>query len=111
MNLRERQQLFARNVALLIELIFRARHSCTLGEAYRADARDTASPVHLLHDQRLALDLIIFSPEGHLLKDTADCRIFGDYWQKMHPDNRWGGLCSYPDPHHFEMLPPSSDGS
>ncbi len=114
-KLSEKQAVFARNVAKLIEFIFTQGYSCSLGETYRTQAQALAYSkegkgiVNSLHCKRLAIDINLFSPEGSYFPDTKDYEPFGKYWEALDPANRWGG--NFPkyrpgaraDGNHFQM--------
>jgi hypothetical protein len=110
----QKQSLFSQNVATLIIYIKNAGFLCTFGEAYRTPeqaqiyAKEGKGIADSLHCKRLAIDLNLFSKDGHYLTDHDSYARFGEYWKTLHPFNRWGGdfpeyggkLC---DPDHFEM--------
>ena len=110
MNLSEKQQTFAHNVGLLISYICFMGYKVTLGEAFRTQeqadiyAKEGKGITHSLHIKRLAIDLNIFDHVGNLLTTVDDLSAFGKYWEKINPDNRWGGnFKTRPDSDHFEM--------
>jgi len=106
MRLRERQSIFARNVARLIEWCFRSGYDVTLGEAWRpqfaADeyAKQGQGSKKSLHIDRLAIDLNLFK-EGQFLTKNEDYSRAGDAWKALHEMNRWGG--AFGDGNHFSM--------
>ena len=109
-GLADRQKIFAKNVANLINYIFSEGYSCTFGEAYRTKeqaelyAQSGKGILISLHCKRLALDLNLFSPLGEYLTDSKDYEKFGHYWEGLHKDNRSG--CFFKnkkDGNHFEM--------
>lgn len=54
------------------------------------------------HQKRLAIDLMLFI-DGEWQQDTAAYKPLGEYWESLHPDNRWGGNFSGAwDGNHFE---------
>jgi len=105
----QNQAMFARNVARLIEYIFKSGYYCTLGDAYRPP--ETAALYEAqgkgikdsLHCKRLAIDLNLFDAEGRYLTDGKYYKRFGDYWTTLHIDNRHGGRFKRKDHGHFEM--------
>jgi hypothetical protein len=114
--LMERQQLFARHVAALINFIFEHKFACTLGEAFRTAeqaeiySHEGKGIKNSLHCKRLAIDLNIFTTEERYLPSSNEYRIFGSYWKSLHPDNRWGGdFIERPDGNHFETKDPNHD--
>jgi len=108
MNLRERQSIFALNVAKLIIYIYSNGYAVTFGEAYRPPemveiyTKQGKGSKNSLHPKRLAIDLNLFK-DGKYLSDTDSHRIFGEYWEKLHPHNRWGGRFRIGDGNHYEM--------
>ena len=109
LTLSEEQRLFSLNLAKLIEYIYSKGHGCTLAEAYRTpqqavwDAQHGTGIVNSLHCKRLAIDLDLYSPSGKYLIHEEDYRQFGEYWETLHPKNRWGGRFKRLDADHFEM--------
>lgn len=109
-SLEDEQEVFSLNIAKLIEYIYKNKHSCTIGEAYRTEeqsliyAKEGKGIVNSLHRKRLAVDLNIFTNTGKYLSKTEDYKPFGIYWESLHPKNRWGGrFKTIPDGNHFEM--------
>jgi len=107
MSLSKKQQIFAKNVAKLITRINEVEgYACTFGEAYRTEqqakwnAEKGIGIVASLHRKRLAIDLNLFFM-GMYLPSTESYRKFGEFWESLHPSNRWGGR--FNDGNHFEM--------
>ena len=107
MTLREKQSIFARNVANLIEWCFLNGHEVTLGEAHRPEwvaleyAKQGKGSVNSLHIIRLAIDLMLFK-DGEYLTQTEDYKRVGDAWKVLNSQNRWGGdFASRADGNHF----------
>ncbi len=109
MNLVDKQKLFARNFAQLIEYIYSKGYACTLGETARTSeqaalyAQQNKGIVDSLHCKRLAADINLFDGHGNYLSDTNSYRFLGEYWEALHPHNRWGGIFKRADGNHFEM--------
>ncbi|BFP39482.1 M15 family metallopeptidase [Flavobacteriaceae bacterium GF1] len=134
MRLRERQHIFTYNVACLIHYAF---DSCniklTFGEVHRTwsqvllnyfgykiekggllgiklvKSRRLSRTLRSLHQDRLAVDFNFFI-DGQLTYDFDKIKPLGDYWETLHPDNRWGGDFNqddikngFVDVPHFEM--------
>ena len=103
------QQIFAANVSLLIKHIFENGYKCTLGEAFRTEeqaeiyAKEGKGIVDSQHCKRLAIDLCLFSPANEYLMHTDQYKLFGDYWEGLHPQNQWGGKFPRGDGNHFQM--------
>ena len=110
MTLHEKQVLFARNVASLIDYISSNNHQVTFGECYRTpeqakwNADHGLGIAHSLHTERLAIDLNLFDDKGNYLADKTSYEPFGRYWKSLHTFNRWGGdFIHLVDSGHFEM--------
>lgn len=110
MTLHDKQVIFARNVADLINYINANNHSVTFGECYRTPEQakwnaDHGSGIeHSLHTERLAIDLHLFDFNGNYLDDKCKFEPFGKYWKSLHTLNRWGGdFIHLVDSNHFEM--------
>lgn len=106
MTLREKQSVFAVQVARLIRAAIRMGFDVTLAEAYRP--RETAELyaaqgrgiANSLHTSRLAIDLNLFR-DGKYLTKTDDYRRLGEWWEQQHPLARWGGR--FNDGNHFSF--------
>lgn len=109
MKLLMEQTIFAQNVGKLIDFIYSNDHSCTLGDAYRTPeqaalyAKQGKGIVNSLHCKRLAIDLNIFNSAQEYLTQSDDYRTFGEYWESLHHQNRWGGKFTKADGNHFQM--------
>lgn len=110
MTLSEKQRLFTRLVAKLIEYAYSNGMELTFGEAWRTpeqaklNAARGSGISNSLHIERLAVDLNLFvggvyidSSEGH--------RRLGEYWKTLHPNCRWGGDFRKPDGNHYSYSP------
>ena len=96
MTLRQRQSVFALNLAKLIVWAYQQGYEVTLGEAERTAYQQaeylrtgksrTANSQHL---RKLAADLNLF--RGGALLGTPGHKPLGAYWVSLHVDNRWGG--------------------
>jgi len=104
------QSEFTRDVMRLLAMAFNAGFTVTLGEAFRtpeqqaihvkAGRSKTMSSNHL---DRRALDLNFFLEDGTLCYDKDTLQPLGDFWESLHPNNRWGGNWkSFKDVPHFE---------
>lgn len=110
MTLFEKQRIFALNVAALIKFINDFGQYCTLGEAERSQeqaeiyAKEGKGIVDSLHCKRLAIDLNLFDKNGLYLTQKKDYEMAGEFWEKLHSLNRWGGRFEHlVDLDHFEM--------
>lgn len=108
MTLGERQRVFTRLVAKLIEHAYETGYGLTFGEAYRTpeqaalNAKTGKGIASSLHGMRLAIDLNLFR-DGKFLANSEDHRPLGEYWKTLHPDCCWGGDFSRPDGNHYSM--------
>ena len=108
MTLIQKQRIFAQLAARLILHAYELGYSVTLGECWRSNAEALRlASVGLgieksLHCQRLALDINLFKGDTWL-KDSADYRTLGDWWERQHELCRWGGRFTKPDGGHFSM--------
>lgn len=110
MNLFEKQKMFALNVSALIKFINDFGMFCTFGEAERSKeqaeiyAKEGKGIADSLHCKRLAVDLNLFDKNGVYLTQKQDYEMAGEFWEKLHPFNRWGGRFTHlVDSNHFEM--------
>ena len=116
MKLSEKQQLFTRNIALLILYAHSLGYGLSFGTAWRSPVEQQrlfreglSRALSSQHISRLAVDLQIFR-NGQLCLEWSRIKELGDYWQKLHPLNRWqadwhgqevqDGMIDCP---HFEM--------
>lgn len=56
-----------------------------------------------LHYIGLANDIQLFDKDGKWLSDTDDHRPFGEYWEMLDPDCRWGGRFTKQDGNHYSI--------
>lgn len=97
MSLREKQSLFARKIAVLIQVAFEMGFEVTCGDFYR-DSRCPYGHKKSLHQRRLAADLNLFK-EGKYLISTKDYESLGLIWEQM--GGAWGGR--FNDGNHFSL--------
>lgn len=95
MKLRSKQSEFAHMVSLLIHFAYLRGYEITLGDAWAHDRHKKGS----FHYKRLAIDINLFL-NGHYLKNTKAHKELGEYWESLHPRNRWGGR--WEDGNHYE---------
>jgi hypothetical protein len=56
-----------------------------------------------LHYEGLAIDIDLFK-DGKYLTQTEDHRVFGEFWEGLHQDCRWGGrFKGCPDGNHYSI--------
>ena len=110
MTLGEKQRLFTRRQALLIEWAYVNGFELTVGDGYR-DARvhgsfgetlpESYSSSKSCHKLRLAQDYNLFK-DGVYLDKTEDHRPLGEYWESLGPECAWGGHFSDGNHYSFE---------
>lgn len=81
-------------------LIFRATElgfTVTAGELYRTPEQQEiyvktgrSQTMNSLHLQRLAIDFNFFK-DGKLIYDKTTLAPLGEFWERQHPLNSWGG--------------------
>lgn len=107
MTLRELQSQFAALVPRLIDKAIELGYEITLGDAYR-DPRVFGQLGTKLgyghaksgHKLRLAIDLNLFK-NGQFMEGTEAHRELGEWWEKQHPQARWGGR--FQDGNHYSF--------
>lgn len=126
MKLSHRQQIFTRNIAKLIQRAETLEIGLTFGDAWRSRSqmllnyygydvvktrdkpilvkrKPTSKTLNSRHGVRLAVDFNFFI-NGELTYNKHKLQCLGDYWESLHPNNRWGGnWTSFIDTPHFEM--------
>lgn len=116
MKLSEKQQVFTFNVSCLICHAWSMGIKLTFGEAYRTREQQLlyvqsgkSQTMNSNHLRRLAVDFNFFK-DGNLTYKWDDIKPLGDYWESLHPSNRWGGDWNkndvkdgFIDSPHFEM--------
>lgn len=106
LTLRQKQSLFVRLVARLIQFAVSQGYELTFGETYRSPeeaarlAKLGKGIVASLHTQRLAIDLNLFK-EGVYLSSTESHRPLGEWWEAQHRLCRWGGR--FKDGNHYAI--------
>lgn len=110
MRLSDKQKQFSYDVARLIVYINERRYAVTMGEAQRTTdqqkiyVKTGRSKTHnSQHLKKLAIDLFFFNFTGKLVWDRKELQQFGNYWESLRPENKWGGNWkSFKDVPHFE---------
>ncbi len=109
MTLREKQSVFAVNVARLIEHVDTLGYSCTLGEVLRTPeqaaiyAQEGKGILDSQHCKKLAIDIQLFDAHGKYLSDAKWYVDLAKFWESLHPENRSGIHFKRMDACHFEM--------
>lgn len=124
MKLSENQIIFSLNVADLIYFSNSLGIGLTFGEAYRSPSQQKlyfygyilklkddalklikskkrSKTLNSKHLKRLAVDFNFFI-DGKLISDRETLQVLGNFWEKLHHKNRWGGNWGWDTPH-FEM--------
>jgi len=100
---------FLKNVAQLIYFADQQGIVLTGGELFRTteqqqiyfDAKKTTT-MNSKHLERLAIDFNFFI-KGVLTYEKKDIQVLGDYWEALHPKNKWGGNWeNFVDVPHFQ---------
>jgi len=108
LSMREKQCLFTKNIMSLIQFAYNNGYELTFGDAFR-DSRvhgdygikKSYSAARSQHKLRLAVDFNIFK-DGRYLEGTEHHAMLGEFWETLHPNNRWGGR--FKDGNHYEMI-------
>ena len=96
MKLGKKQELFSRLLVQLLSYIHEQGYDVRMGEVWRSKAaaeeyaRLGIGIINSAHRNKLAVDINLFL-DGKYLTSTEDHRIFGEYWEGLHPLCRWGG--------------------
>lgn len=103
----DKQKKFMRLLPRLLERIHEAGYECTLGDGYRdprvfgdVGEKKGYGRSKSNHKVRLAIDLNLFK-DGKYLTETEDHRVFGEFWEALDPDCRWGGR--FNDGNHYSL--------
>lgn len=106
MTIGDKQRLFARLYASLIQHIYLQGYECTLDWVYRPpEIAHYYASIGIgirssLHTVKLAADLNLFK-EGVWLRETKDHEQFGEWWERQHDLCRWGGR--FGDGNHYSL--------
>lgn len=107
MSLREEQSLFVQDLIALINYAWQLGYDVVIGEVQRPLEMQKiyvqtgrSKTMRSNHIRKCAADLHFFwRPTGELRYPQE----LGDYWESLHPKNRWGGNWkSFKDGPHFE---------
>ena len=108
MSLIAHQAAFLLDVAKLINKATELGFTVTGGELFRTAEQQQiyvktgrSKTMNSFHLKRCAIDLNFFR-DGKLVYDVPTLKPVGEYWQSLHPKNRWGGLWRFVDLPHFE---------
>lgn len=106
LTLGQKQRLFARLLAKLLDHAHELGFEVTMGEVWRSTA--TARVMHdqgrgianSLHTERLAVDINLFR-DGQYVTDGDAHQALGEWWEKQHELCRWGGR--FRDGNHYSI--------
>ena len=108
--LKQLQYDMCRLTARLIDKAIELGHLPRLGEALRTpeqaalNAKKGTGSRNSLHQDRLAIDLLLDNPDGTWYTDTEHYRTLGEWWKQQHPAAAWGGdFRTRPDGNHFSL--------
>ena len=111
MNLSGEQNAFLLDVAKLINFVDNTDSGMLItgGELFRTKEQQQiyfdsgkSKTMNSNHLRRLAIDLN-FINNGQLISNKTALQPYGDYWESLNPENRWGGnFLNLDDTDHFE---------
>lgn len=114
MSLVKAQAEFLNHVTQLLTKANEMEFVVTGGELYRTIEQQKiyiqqgrSKTMNSKHLSRLAIDLNFFKTHSdgslYLTYDKKELQQLGDYWESLHPKNKWGGNWeSFKDMPHFE---------
>ena len=94
MTLGQKQELFSRSLALLLQFAFVKGYEVRMGAVLRKGEGER------LHALKLAADLNLFR-DGEYLTETEDHRELGVFWESLGPLHFWGGR--FNDGNHYSI--------
>lgn len=107
MTLGEKQRLFTKRIAALIQHAYAAGYELTFGDAYRdprvhgpVGVKGSYSSHSINHKIRLAVDFNLFK-DGVFLTTSEAHKPLGEYWESLGPECTWGGRWN--DGNHYSM--------
>lgn len=108
MSLGQKQELFSRYFAQLLEKIFALGWEVRIGEIWRPQEMQDlylktgkSKAKYSKHQDKVAADIYVFCAGKQI--SSAEMRILGEFWESLDPHNRWGGnFQSLRDEPHFE---------
>lgn len=97
MTLGQKQRLFTRLQAELVQWAYDQGYELTFGDAYRDPRmhgdhgeKKGYGSANSCHKFRLAVDYNLFR-DGEWLQNSEDHRPIGEYWESLHSLCEWGG--------------------
>ena len=103
LSLREKQSLFVKLLAQLIDNVYGRGWELTFGRDFDQNGK-SVHMVNSLHELSLAKDLNLFI-DGVFIADgnTIEWQQIGEYWEGLNPLCRWGGRFVPMDSNHFSL--------
>lgn len=109
MKLGDKQRLFTKCVAELINYAYARGYELTLGDAYRdprvhghIGEKKSYSSRNSKHKERLAIDLNLFIDGKYITDgDHEAYQDLGEFWEGMNEFSAWGGR--FDDANHFSF--------
>ena len=95
-ELGEKRKLFTRLLPRLIDKMLEDGYDPMLG---KEGLKHMQSSLHL---EGLAKDIDL-TKDGKYLTQTEDHKVFGEFWEGLHPDCRWGGRFKASDGNHYSI--------
>lgn len=97
-ELGEKREQFTHNLYLLLGKMYEK------GYRPRFDIEHCKHMKNSLHYQGLAKDVLLFDSNNIYLSKTEDHKEFGEYWESLSPECRWGGRFKHPpDGNHYSV--------
>jgi hypothetical protein len=93
-ELLRKRALFSRLIPKLLDRMFAEGYIALIGKDGLKHMKNS------LHFDGLAMDIDLFK-DGWYLENTEDHRQFGEWWEALHPDCRWGGR--FEDGNHYSI--------
>lgn len=107
MSLGKKQELFMRLLPRLIDKAHDLGFEVRGGDLFRDPRLHGEHGIkkgyghrNSCHKLKLAIDLNLFK-DGKFLQSTEDHKELGEWWEKQHPDCRWGGR--FNDGNHYSI--------
>lgn len=93
-ELGDKRKLFTQLVVMLLSKMINDGYAPMLGKDGLPHMKGS------LHYSGLAVDIDL-TRDGQYLTLTEDHKVFGEYWESLHKDCRWGGR--FKDGNHYSM--------
>jgi hypothetical protein len=93
-ELGDRRRLFTSLIPKLLNKMIESGYAPMIGRDGLKHKKNS------LHFDGLAIDIDL-TKDGIYLKNTEDHKVFGEFWESLHPDCRWGGR--FEDGNHYSI--------